>query len=156
MAVWLMKSEPDEFSIEDLKRLVHANWDGVRNYQARNFMREMNIGDLVFFYHSSCKTPAIVGSARVTKTAHPDPSCWNPDSPYYDSKSTEANPRWDQVELTFEHKLTKPITLSAMKALSDLKEFALVKKGSRLSVMPVEEPYLRQLERHFPQLNATS
>ncbi|MFD1384792.1 EVE domain-containing protein [Rhodanobacter aciditrophus] len=157
MAVWLMKSEPDEFSIDDLKRLGKANWDGVRNYQARNFMRDMSLGDQILFYHSSCKVPGIVGTSRVSKTAHPDPSCWDESSPYYDAKSTESSPRWDQVELTYESKFTFPITLSAMKNMAGLEGFSLIQKGSRLSVMPVAQNYLDVLgenSSHFKQTPA--
>ena len=141
MAVWLMKSEPDEFSINDLKHRQRENWDGVRNFQARNFMRDMRIGDTVLFYHSSCKVPAIVGLAQISKEAHPDPSCWNPESSYYDPKSTPEAPRWDQVEVTFASILKKPLTLTLLKSIPELAGFPLITKGSRLSVMPVEENY---------------
>lgn len=146
MAVWLMKSEPDEFSINDLKHRQQANWDGVRNFQARNFMRQMELGDTVLFYHSSCKVPAIVGTAIVSKTAHPDPSCWNPESKYFDQKSTADKPRWDQVELSFAGKLMRPITLTVLKAMPELKGFSLVQKGSRLSVMPVDQCYWHAIQ----------
>lgn len=146
MAIWLMKSEPDEFSINDLRTKKRAYWDGVRNFQARNYMRDMALDDLVLFYHSSCKTPAIVGTATVSQTAHPDPSCWDPDSPYFDPKSTAESPRWVQVELTFKSKLAQPITLTVMKAMPELDGFALIKKGNRLSVMPVAEAYWQFLK----------
>lgn len=141
MAIWLMKSEPDAFSINDLKHRQRESWDGVRNFQARNYMRDMKQGDVVLFYHSSCKVPAIVGTATVSKTVHPDPSCWDPKSPYFDSKSTAETPRWDQVELTFESILKKPLTLAVLKSWPELDGFPLIQKGSRLSVMPVEEHY---------------
>jgi predicted RNA-binding protein with PUA-like domain len=146
MAVWLMKSEPDEFSINDLRLRKNENWDGVRNFQARNFMRQMALGDTVLFYHSSCKVPAIVGTATISKEAHPDPSCWNQESKYFDEKSTEAEPRWDQVELTFAGKLKRPITLTVLKSIPELEGFPLIKKGSRLSVMPVEEHYWQVIQ----------
>lgn len=146
MAIWLMKSEPDEFSINDLKTKQRANWDGVRNFQARNYMRDMAQGDLVLFYHSSCKVPGIVGTATISKTAHPDPSCLDPNSPYFDPKSTQESPRWVQVELTFESKFTNPITLAMMKAMPELEGFPLVKKGNRLSVMPVADGYWAALQ----------
>ncbi|MCO4786646.1 EVE domain-containing protein [Marinomonas atlantica] len=149
MAIWLMKSEPDAFSINDLKHRQRENWDGVRNFQARNYMREMAKGDIILFYHSSCKVPAIVGTAIVSKTAHPDPSCWDPKSPYYDPKSTAETPRWVQVELAFESKLTKPLTLTLLKSWPELDGFPLTKKGSRLSVMPVDEPYWHILKPHI-------
>lgn len=145
MAVWLMKSEPDEFSIADLYRKGKENWDGVRNFQARNYMRDMALGDLVLFYHSSCKTPGIVGTAKVSKTAHPDPSCYDPSSPYYDAKSTAEAPRWDQVELSFDSMCTEVISLRYMKTQPALVDFELITR-SRLSVMPVAEPYWQVLE----------
>lgn len=145
MAVWLMKSEPDEFSIDDLQQCVTENWNGVRNYQARNFMRQMALGDLILFYHSSCKVPAIVGTASISKTAHPDPSCWDPSSPYYDAKSTSSAPRWDQVEVTFQSKFVKPLTLQYLKQQSELDDLLLLKKGNRLSVMPITEAQWRRL-----------
>ncbi|MBM6549695.1 EVE domain-containing protein [Marinomonas ostreistagni] len=145
MNVWLMKSEPDEFSIQDLYRKGRENWDGVRNFQARNYMREMALGDLVLFYHSSCKTPGIVGTATVSKTAHPDPSCYNPESPYYDAKSSANKPRWDQVELTFESMCQDTISLRYLKSLPTMADFELITR-SRLSVMPVKPPYWQVLE----------
>lgn len=146
MTIWLMKSEPDEFSINDLKHREYECWNGVRNFQARNFMRQMTVGDLILFYHSSCKTPAIVGTATVSKAAHPDPSCWDPQSPYYDPKSTAEKPRWDQVELRFRSKLQKPLSLSLLKSWQELEGFYLIQKGNRLSVMPVAEHYWRAIE----------
>lgn len=145
MAVWLMKSEPDEFSIADLHRCGKEKWDGVRNFQARNYMREMALGDLILFYHSSCKTPGIVGTARISQTAHPDASCYDPQSPYYDPKSTSDKPRWDQVEVKFESMCQKTITLSYLKTLPALKDFELITR-SRLSVMPVANHHWAVLE----------
>lgn len=141
MAIWLIKSEPDEFSILHLRQKGTANWDGVRNFQARNFLRAMAVGDLILFYHSSCKVPGIVGTASVCQTAHPDPSSWNPESPYYDLKSSEASPRWDQVTIEYRSVLKRTIPLTMLKTLTALEGFPLVQKGSRLSVMPVEETY---------------
>lgn len=142
MAYWLMKSEPDVFGIDDLAARPQQteHWDGVRNYQARNFLRDqVQKNDLVLFYHSSCKTPAIVGVAKVIRTAYPDPSAFDPTSDYYDPKSTPEEPRWYMVDIRYVRHLKNPITLSQLKSTPELvkSEFPLVKKGSRLSVMPV-------------------
>ena len=146
MAIWLMKSEPDEFSINDLKQNTREYWNGVRNFQARNFMRQMREGDLVLFYHSSCKTPGIVGTAYISKEAHPDPSCWDTQSVYFDPKSSPDAPRWDQVQIRFDNKLKKTLTLTTLKSLAELNGFPLVAKGNRLSVMPVEDKYWKVIQ----------
>ncbi|WP_341501823.1 EVE domain-containing protein [Gallaecimonas sp. GXIMD4217] len=140
MAHWLMKTEPDAFSIRDLRVMETSCWDGVRNYQARNFMRQMQIGDGVFIYHSSCKEVGIAGIARVVKAAYPDHSQFDPDSPYHDPKASPDQPRWFMVDVAFERAFDKVIPLSLLKANPALAELALCKKGSRLSVMPVSEP----------------
>lgn len=139
MAHWLMKTEPDECSIDDFARAASQaiTWDGVRNYQARNFIKDMAAGDEVFIYHSSCQHIGIAGVVRVVRTAFPDPTQFNPQSPYYDEKSTRDNPRWQSVELQFVSKLSRLVPLSELKKLSGLEDLALVKRGSRLSVMPV-------------------
>lgn len=135
---WLMKSEPDTFSIDDLKRHRQEPWDGVRNYQARNFMRDdMCPGDKVFFYHSNCAEPGIVGIAQVASDAYPDPSQFDPASNYFDAKSTRGEPRWMLVDVAFVKKFTCTVTLQAMKNDPALVEMPLVRKGNRLSVMPV-------------------
>jgi predicted RNA-binding protein with PUA-like domain len=136
---WLMKSEPDAFSINDLKRLKHSPWDGVRNYQARNFMKEMNEGDLVFFYHSSCTPAGIVGTAKVCKSAYPDHTSWDKSSAYYDAKSTPDNPRWFMVDVEFIEKWSSILTLAELKQNPELADMLLTTKGSRLSVMPVTQ-----------------
>lgn len=137
MPNWLMKSEPDELSIHDLHRLVQTRWDGVRNYQARNFLRSMQSGDLFFFYHSSCPAPGIAGIARISATAYPDPTALDPHSHYFDAKaSTEKNP-WSAVDVTFVEAFEQVIPLTELKAQQALLELPLVQKGSRLSVMPV-------------------
>ncbi|NII09771.1 EVE domain-containing protein [Oleiagrimonas sp. C23AA] len=139
MNYWLMKSEPDTFSIDDLKNVKQEPWDGVRNYQARNFMRDgMAVGDGVFFYHSNCKVPGIVGIARVASEAYPDPSQFDPDSHYFDPKSSRDKPRWMLVDVKFERKFERTIALDELKAQPALAEMPLVRKGNRLSVMPVE------------------
>ena|SRR6218665_1958328 len=137
MAYWLLKSEPSVFSIEDLKKRKTSLWDGVRNYQARNFMREMNVGDEAFFYHSSCPEPGIVGIMSIAKAAYPDPTQFNPESPYYDPKSPADKPRWDGIDVRFEEAFLEVIALADIKANPALSGLALVQKGSRLSVMPV-------------------
>ena len=135
---WLMKSEPDTFSIDDLKARGSEPWDGVRNYQARNFMRDgMRVGDGVFFYHSNCAEPGIVGLAKVASAAYPDPSQFDPKSDYFDPGAGRDNPRWMLVDVAFVRKLKRTITLKELQALPSLAEMALVRKGNRLSVMPV-------------------
>lgn len=135
---WLMKSEPDAFSIDDLKRKGQEAWDGVRNYQARNFMRDgMRVGDKVFFYHSNCAEPGIVGVAQVATDAYPDPSQFDPKSKYFDPASSRDNPRWMLVEVKFVKKLKRTISLKELQADPALIEMPLVRKGNRLSVMPV-------------------
>ena len=136
---WLMKSEPDAFSIDDLEKVGTEPWNGVRNYQARNFMRSMQVGDGVLFYHSNCKEPGIVGTATVASAAYPDDTQFNPKSDYYDPKSTREEPRWSLVDVKFERKLKRTITLNEIKQhADDLGEgFALIQRGTRLSVLPV-------------------
>ncbi|QSX35013.1 EVE domain-containing protein [Shewanella avicenniae] len=140
MRYWLFKSEPDDYSISDLQLAGEQGtcWFGIRNYQARNFLRdELQVGDLVLFYHSSCKQPAIVGTAVVTKTAYPDPSATDPQSPYFDAKSTEAQPRWFSVDIQWQSTFYQPVTLSFMKQHPPLAQMYLIQKGSRLSLQPV-------------------
>lgn len=141
---WLMKSEPNAFSIDDLKKMPKQteHWDGVRNYQARNFMRDdMKPGDEVFFYHSNCKVPGIVGIATVVKSAYPDHTAFDKNSPYYDPKSAPENPRWFMVDVKFKKKFKDTITLTELKLLPKLNDLALVKKGNRLSIIPVSKPH---------------
>jgi predicted RNA-binding protein with PUA-like domain len=135
-----MKSEPDVFSIDHLKNKKKSCWDGVRNYQARNFMRdEMKEGDLVLFYHSSCDVPGVAGLAAVSKESHPDPTQFDDKSEYYDQKSTKDNPRWFMVEVKFLEKFDHIISLSMLKNEKMLSKMPLVQKGSRLSINPVTE-----------------
>ena len=139
MNYWLMKTEPDTFSIDDLKRKKHEAWDGVRNYQASNFMRDdMRVGDGVFFYHSNCAEPGIAGLAKVATDAYPDPSQFDPKSKYFDPGSSRDNPRWMLVDVTFVKKLKRVITLDELKNHKALTDMRLLRKGNRLSVMPVE------------------
>lgn len=137
MAYWLLKSEPSVFSIEDLKNRKTSLWDGVRNYQARNFMRAMKPGDEAFFYNSSCPEPGIVGIMSIAKAAYPDPTQFNPESAYYDPKSPTDKPRWDGVDVRFQESFSSVLPLAKLKANPALAQLALVQKGSRLSVMPV-------------------
>ena len=138
MKYWLMKSEPDAFSIDDLKRRKREPWSGVRNYQARNFMRQMQPGDGVLFYHSSTAVPGVVGVAEVVTEAYPDPTQFQKKSPYFDPKSTREEPRWSLVDVAFVRKLPRVIALEELRAIADdLDGFALLQRGSRLSVLPV-------------------
>jgi predicted RNA-binding protein with PUA-like domain len=150
MKHWLMKSEPDTFSIDDLKRKKREAWDGVRNYQARNFMRdEMRVGDPVFFYHSNCAEPGIAGVAEVASDAYPDPSQFDPKSKYFDPGASRDNPRWMLVDVKFVRKLKRVITLDELKNHAEIADMRLLRKGNRLSVMPVEAPewrYILELE----------
>ncbi|WP_375170899.1 EVE domain-containing protein [Marinobacter sp.] len=141
MAKWLVKSEPSECGIDDF---VEASstvipWDGVRNYQARNYLAKMREGDEVFLYHSSCPAIGIAGIVRVVRGAYPDPSQFDPESPYFDAKSHRDKPRWQAVDLTLVRQLPRLIPLHELKGLPGLENLPLVRKGSRLSVMPVTE-----------------
>lgn len=137
---WLLKSEPNVFGIDDLRRLPTQTegWDGVRNYQARNFLRDqMQVGDLGYFYHSNCKEPGIVGIVEIVSAGYPDAMAFDPTSRYYDAKSTPAHPRWYQVDVKFKQKFSRTLTLTELKQQPELKNMPLVCKGNRLSVMPV-------------------
>jgi len=137
MAYWLFKSEPDAFSIDDLARAKQTAWEGVRNYQARNFLRdEVKAGDGVLFYHSSCKPMAVVGTAKVVRAAYPDPTQFDRKSHYHDAKATPDAPRWFLVDVAFDSRFAHPVTLDEMKAMPALKEMVLLKRG-RLSIQPV-------------------
>ncbi len=142
MAYWLMKSEPDVYGIDDLAAAPGKtdHWDGVRNYQARNFMRDqMKKGDKVFFYHSNCKEPGIVGIARVVREGYPDHTAFDPKEKYYDPKSDPDKPRWYMVDIKFERKFKHPVTLETLKKHKKLADMPLLRRGNRLSVMPVDE-----------------
>jgi len=139
MNYWLMKSEPDEFSIDDLARKKTEPWSGVRNYQARNFLREMRKGDGVLFYHSSCDEPGVVGIAEVATAAHPDPTQFDPKSDYFDAKSARDEPRWSLVDVKFKRKLKRVIALNELKSREELNGLALIRPGNRLSVLPVSK-----------------
>jgi predicted RNA-binding protein with PUA-like domain len=140
MNYWLMKSEPDVFGINDLynKSNQTEHWDGVRNYQARNMMRDaMKLGDQVFFYHSNCDEPGIVGIMEVVKEGYPDFTAFDPDDSHFDPKSDPANPRWMMVDVKFVKTLSRTISLKELKARPELIEMAAVRPGNRLSIMPV-------------------
>lgn len=136
---WLMKSEPAAFSIDDLQRSVNKTtcWDGVRNYQARNFMRSMALGDQVLFYHSNAEPPAVVGIAEIVKLAYPDPTQFDPKDTHYDPASTRSEPRWDMVDIQYVRKFKRPLSLDELRKEPKLKGMVLLQKGSRLSVQPV-------------------
>ena len=140
MRYWLMKTEPDEFSIDDLAKKKIEPWTGVRNYQARNFMREMKPGDGVLFYHSSCEVPGVAGIAEVAATAYPDPTQFDKKSDYYDAASKREEPRWSLVDVKYKRKLKRVIPLSELVAILELEGFALLARGNRLSVLPVTKP----------------
>ena len=145
MNYWLIKSEPDDFSIEDLENAPNQteHWDGVRNYQARNFMRDdMKIGDRVFYYHSNCKPPGIVGLCEVASEPYPDHTAFDANCKYFDPKSNPEEPRWVMVDMKFVRRLKRMIPLQEIKQHSDtLDGFALIRRGNRLSIMPVSKEH---------------
>lgn len=134
-----MKSEPSAFSIDDLMNAPARTtcWDGVRNYQARNFMRDMAIGDQVLFYHSNADPPAVVGIAEIVKTAYPDPTQFDKKDTHYDPQSERSSPRWDMVDIRHVRRFSRPLTLDQLRRETKLKKMVLLRKGSRLSVQPV-------------------
>ena len=136
---WLMKSEPDAYSIDSLKRDGVTLWDGIRNYQARNFMRKMAKGDKVFFYHSNCKPPGIVGLMEVIDLNIVDPTQFEKKSKYYDPKSNPNNPRWDCVKVKYIFKSEKILSLPELKLLFNEEDLLVVKKGNRLSILPIKD-----------------
>jgi len=141
-----MKSEPDVYSIDDLERDGREMWDSIRNYQARNMMRDdMRIGDEIFFYHSNCKEPAVVGVMKVASEPYPDPVQFDSSSRYFDPKSSEENPRWILVDVEFVRKLDRPITLAEIKAHPGLEDMILTRRGNRLSIMPVNKEHWDQI-----------
>jgi predicted RNA-binding protein with PUA-like domain len=146
MAYWLMKSEPDVYSIDDLERDGREMWDSIRNYQARNMMRDdMVIGDEVFFYHSNCKEPGIVGIMKVASEPYPDPVQFDKKSNYYDPKSSKKEPRWVLVDVEFVRKLKRNITLTEIKADKRLEDMTLTRRGNRLSIMPIEKKHWNRI-----------
>jgi predicted RNA-binding protein with PUA-like domain len=145
---WLMKSEPDEFSIDDLVKAKNQTtpWFGVRNYQARNFMRAMEVRDLALFYHSSCPEPGIAGIVEVSRLAYPDATQFDPRSAYYDAKSTREAPRWDNVEVKLVRK-TRLIPIAELRETRGLKNMVTLRRGNRLSITPVTPAEWRIVER---------
>lgn len=143
---WLVKSEPDAYSFEDLERDGRTMWDGVRNYQARNFMRDdMRVGDPVLFYHSSIAVPAVVGVARVASEAYPDPTQFDQDDAHFDPKATRDAPRWMLVDIEPLRRLPEPVALPRLKEDPGLASLPLIRRGNRLSVMPVEPDHFRRI-----------
>lgn len=140
-----MKSEPDVFGIDDLKRVTKEPWDGVRNYQARNFMMSMKVGDKILFYHSNAKPPGVAGLATVSCLAYPDHTQFDPTSKYFDAKSDPDNPRWQMVEVKFQRKFQALIPLPALREEKALDGMVLLRKGSRLSVQPVSSKHYRHV-----------
>ena len=141
MAYWLMKSEPEAFSIDDLKNEAKAttHWDGIRNYQARNFMRQMDVGDMAFFYHSNAKPPGIVGTMKVVRTSYTDFTAFDVNDPHYDEKSKPDAPRWDMVDVKFVKKFPRLLSLDELRQHKALSSMTLLRKGNRLSIMPITE-----------------
>jgi predicted RNA-binding protein with PUA-like domain len=151
MRFWLMKTEPGEFSLAHLKALPGqtSGWDGVRNYQARNFMRDdMRVGDRVLFYHSSTKSPAVAGTARIVRAAYPDAGAWDPHGPRYDPRSTPQRPVWVMVDVQFEAEFAAPVTLAELRGDPRLRDMPLLRRGMRLSIQPVTpEEFAAVVER---------
>jgi predicted RNA-binding protein with PUA-like domain len=148
MTYWLMKSEPDAYSIDNLKNDQREPWDGIRNYQARNMMRDdMKVGEQIFFYHSNCKQPGVVGIARVASAPYPDKTQFDKKSKYFDAKSDKDNPRWILVDVEFVEKLSRTITLAEIKAEKSLADMILTRKGNRLSIMPVAKKHWDKIRR---------
>ena len=148
MAYFLLKTESSSYSIDDLKRDKKTSWGGVRNYQARNFIRDMKVGDVCLLYHSSCTTPALVGEARIIKAAYPDPLQFEKTSDYYDAGSSPATPRWSAVDIAFTKKYKTPITLEHLRELPALQDMRLLARGNRLSVFPVEAKHISLLKKY--------
>ena len=140
-----MKSEPDAFSIDDLEKTDSEGWDGVRNYQARNYMREMKKGDLMLFYHSNAKPSGVAGIGRIVGEARPDPTQYDPESKYFDPKSTKEEPRWQLVDVEFVEKFDAILDLKTMKLDPPLAEMLVLRKGSRLSITPVDKAHFKRV-----------
>jgi predicted RNA-binding protein with PUA-like domain len=138
MQHWLAKSPPKRYSIDDLKEAGVNSWDGVRNYQVRNMLRDdFRKGDLAFFYHSECQEPGIVGTMMIASGAYPDPTAFDPEEKYFDPKSDPENPRWLMVDVRYQRKLKRPITLKELRAHDELAEMPVLRRGNRLSITPV-------------------
>lgn len=145
MAYWLMKSEPNVYGIADLQREQTTLWDGIRNYQARNFMRQMQVGDLAFFYHSNANPPGIIGLMEVVETGLVDPTQFDPESVYFDAAAKSASPRWDCARLGYKRTFSKLLSLDELRQNFQPDELAVVRKGNRLSILPVPEDTAHRL-----------
>lgn len=145
MNYWLLKTEPDTFSIDDLAREKITHWDGVRNYQARNFLMEMKEGEQALIYHSNAKPPAVVGRAVISNVAGPDPSQFQKTSPYFDPKATREKPRWFCPQIGFVEKFVRPVSLDRLREEKSLQDMALLQRGSRLSVHRLSEKQFNKL-----------
>jgi len=150
MRYWLMKSEPGTYSIEDLERDGVTGWEGVRNYQARNFMRdEMHLGDRVLFYHSNAKPPGIVGLAEVCREGYPDETQWDESSSYFDPKATQEKPIWWRVDVKFMKKFPEILSLDTLKQDPHFEGMLVIQRGARLSVQPVDKRHYQAVLQHF-------
>ena len=148
MRYWLLKSEPDVFSFDHLKKRPKKTepWNGVRNYQARNYMRDdMQVGDLGLFYHSSCDEPGVAGIVKITRAAYPDPTQFDPKSEYHDAGSKKEDPRWLMVDVTFEADLPQFVHLAALREDAALSDLLILRRGNRLSITPVEEAHFKRI-----------
>ena len=147
MRHWLLKSEPDVFSFADLKKRPRKTepWNGVRNYQARNYMREMQVGDLGLFYHSSCDEPGVAGIVRISRSARPDPTQFDPESEYFDPGAKKDDPRWSLVDVTWEADFTSPVTLEKLRHEVSLSDLIVLRRGNRLSITPVEAAHFERI-----------
>lgn len=145
---WLMKSEPDTYSLGDLERDGKTQWEGIRNYQARNFMRDdMKVGDGVLFYHSNTKPPGIVGTARVCRESYPDHFAFDKKSNYFDSKSDPDAPRWMMVDVEYKSTFKRLVSLNELKSVEGLEEMLAIRKGQRLSIQPVTKAEFQIVEK---------
>jgi predicted RNA-binding protein with PUA-like domain len=150
MNYWLMKNEPESFSIDDLERVKTEPWDGIRNYQVRNFIRDqMSIGDQAYFYHSSCKVPGIVGMMEICSEAYPDHTAWDPEEHYYDPKSDPENPVWLMVDVKFISKLYEPITLQELRNHPELENMRILQRGNRLSITPLDKNHWDYIQKLY-------
>lgn len=149
MQYWLLKSEPDEFGIDDLVKAKHQTtaWTGVRNYQARNHLRSMKLGDRALFYHSSCAIPGVVGSMEVVREAYPDPTQFEKGSPYFDGKSPQDDPRWSAVDLRFISRSERLLPLDDMREMASLDGLLILRRGNRLSVTPVDARHWKVIQK---------
>ena len=142
---WLMKSEPESYGIDHLEADKKTAWTGVRNFQARNYMQQMQVGDLVLFYHSSCAVPGVYGIAKVASAPYPDPSQFDPKGHYFEPRATQEKPVWYLVDITFVKKLTAPVTLPQIRSNPKLSKMLILQPGSRLSVTPVSEEHFKEI-----------